>query len=163
MKYSKEELLEEAKKFLHRIDWKKGSPKTYAVAVNRKIVNECCEHMTSKRNINGVESIKKRAYGLHRRNAKDRGIVSYLSYEDYIKIVLKPCAYCGEFSTRKNTQTKHTTFLNSCDRVNNEMFYKIENTQSLCFTCQKMKMAMTHKEFLEHLNKIKSHKDEEFL
>jgi hypothetical protein len=103
---------------------------------------------------NQYESIKLAAFRGHLYGAKDRGIVCYLTFEEYVAIALQPCVYCTNFSKRKNVSTKAELEFNSVDRRDNEPYYKLENCQSVCFTCQFMKQDLPHKEFLEHVRAI---------
>jgi hypothetical protein len=106
---------------------------------------------------NQYETIKNIAYSVHQREAVDRGYVSELTFIQYCEIASRPCVYCNKFSIRKNQRTKATLQFNSVDRRDNEPYYKLENSQSVCFDCNEMKMARTDKEFREHLQSIFQH------
>jgi hypothetical protein len=101
-----------------------------------------------------IKNISKRAYYQHLSNAKYRGLISYLSELEFTEIALKSCVYCGKMSIRKNKNTGKTLEFNSVDRRDNEPYYKLQNSQSVCFECQAMKMDMTHEEFLLHIERI---------
>lgn len=100
------------------------------------------------------ESIVNQAYSSHLYTAKIKKIKSNLSKEQYLNIILNPCVYCGEFSIRKNSRTGAFLYLNSVDRINNERYYKISNTQPTCFICQNMKSVLKHKSFCKKIRKI---------
>lgn len=100
------------------------------------------------------DTILNEAYNAHLANAKTREYISYLSKEEFKDIISKPCLYCGKFSKRKNYYTGAILELNSVDRRNNEPYYKLENSQSLCFDCQKIKFDKTHDDFLNKINEI---------
>jgi hypothetical protein len=100
------------------------------------------------------ETIKRIAYSSHLFHAKERGYVSELVFEQYCGIASHPCVYCNAFSIRKNPKTKAEMNFNSVDRKDNEPYYTLENSQSVCFNCQEMKMDRTHKEFLDHIQAI---------
>lgn len=85
--------------------------------------------------------------------AKNRGIISYLTYEEYSAIASLPCTYCEKFSIRKNTNTGATIEFNSVDRINNEPYYKIKNSQSVCFDHQFMEGSMSDKRFRDFVLK----------
>lgn len=102
------------------------------------------------------KTIENLAFKSHKEAAKNRNIESYLSKEEYISIAQKPCNYCGDVSTRSNYNTGATLPLNSVDRINNDTFYTLDSSQSVCFICQKMKGSMKHEDFLVHINKIKN-------
>lgn len=105
-------------------------------------------------NARAINRIIKMAYKYHLSGARTRGYVSSLSMEEYVKIASNPCVYCGIISIRSNPDTKDEIGLNSVDRINNEPYYRLENTQAVCFTCQRMKSDMTHSDFLAHITKI---------
>lgn len=111
-----------------------------------------CGCAISKRSI---ERIINSAYKHHQANCTKRGMVSFLTLEEYFKISKDSCVYCGTFSKRKNPDTGDEIEMNSVDRINNEPYYKLENVQSTCFICQRMKSDMTHADFMNHMEKIK--------
>jgi hypothetical protein len=97
------------------------------------------------------ETIRKEAFKIHKKGAIDRDYVSELTFVQYIDIGSRPCVYCNKISKRRNRDTGAVLELNSIDRIDNEPYYNLENTQSVCFVCQVMKLDMTDKEFREHL------------
>lgn len=105
------------------------------------------------------EHIEKRTFGQHLSNAKTREYKNFLSKEQFVEIARKCCTYCKGISIRMNRSTGKTCELNSVDRRDNEPYYKLENSQSVCFVCQTMKMDMKHEEFLEHNRKIYENKE----
>lgn len=44
-KYTDEELVQSARRFKHRSEWKRGAPNHYQAATLRGILNQCCAHM----------------------------------------------------------------------------------------------------------------------
>ncbi len=102
------------------------------------------------------EVIEHNAFRHHKEAAIARDIVSFLNKDEYLHIVKQPCVYCNAFSIRKNKYTKAELPLNSVDRINNEPYYKIENCQSTCFICQKMKGTLSHEHFLNQIKLIKN-------
>jgi len=94
------------------------------------------------------------AYLAHLRGALERGYCSELSREQYEEIIRKPCRYCGKFSIRKHIRTHKEFPLNSVDRLNNEPYYKLENSVPCCFHCQTSKLYYTEKEYLKHCSDV---------
>lgn len=99
------------------------------------------------------------AYNSHKHAAKKRNYPSFLSFDEYHSIVKKPCHYCGDFSRRKTSQDRRqklaaSVSANSVDRLNNEPYYKLQNSVPCCFVCQKMKGTLQLKEFLSKIKKI---------
>lgn len=107
-------------------------------------------------NARGINRIVKSAYKNHLRGARIRGYISSLSISEYAKIASNNCVYCGNMSIRINPDTNSKIGFNSVDRINNEPYYKLENTQAVCFVCQRMKSDMSHLDFLTHVLQIKS-------
>lgn len=101
-----------------------------------------------------IDRIIKVAYKDHVKGARDRKFGAFLTKAEYIEIALKPCVYCGDFSLRKNPDTGDILKFNSVDRINNEKFYSLENTQSTCFICQRMKSDMSDHDFVHHIAKF---------
>ena len=122
---------------------------THNLKRNKTISCGCVESARS------TNRIVKMAYKDHLKAAKIRGYVSLLSISDYVTIASNDCVYCGTLSIRKNPDTKDRIGLNSVDRIDNEPYYKLDNTQATCFTCQRMKSDMSHLDFLVHIHKIK--------
>lgn len=120
--------------------------------VSRSTRNQGCSLGCANRK--GTATIENTAFLGQKGNARTRSYSWFLSKIEYLSIVSNPCTYCGEFSTRKNPNTQETMLLNSCDRVNNEPFYKVSNCQSVCFTCQTMKMAMKDEDFKNQIKKL---------
>lgn len=117
-------------------------------------------------------SIKRMAFSHHKDGAKRRNLISFLNEEQYFEIAALPCTYCGKFSKRRFYNLKQSSDysknnyidFNSIDRKDNEPYYKLENSQSVCFQCQRMKGALLDKEFREHIQDInifQRKKDEE--
>lgn len=101
--------------------------------------------------------IKNRAFKGHRQAAKSRSYSSYLTKEEYLKIIAQPCVYCGKFSVRSTENKDAINFkkleLNSVDRKNNEPFYKLSNSQPVCFRHQTLKWTMSDSEFRSYIVK----------
>lgn len=100
------------------------------------------------------DRIRINAFKCHKSAAKKRKYISELALEQYIAIASNPCIYCRRFSKRTNVDTGAEIELNSVDRRDNEPYYKLENSQSVCFDCQQMKMDMTDKEFRDQIDLI---------
>lgn len=107
-----------------------------------------------KRRDNQFLTIKTTAFAHQKNNAKKRNNQWLLTFDQYCKIIENPCIYCNDYSIRKNKYTKAFSKLNSVDRKNDESYYSIENSQSVCFDCQRMKSNFGHEKFLNHIKKI---------
>jgi len=83
-----------------------------------------------------------RLYYNYRRSAAIRNLEFSLSKRYFIKLITEPCSYCGDAA------------LNGIDRINNNQGYTVSNSQPCCGVCNKMKLTMGHKDFLDHIQKI---------
>lgn len=94
-----------------------------------------------------------------------------LTKEEWYKIVLLPCFYCGTVETRnigrrkgriKGTHVKYTpeeldrydVKMNGVDRVDSSLGYFVENCVPCCEMCNLMKKDYTQDEFLEKVKLI---------
>jgi hypothetical protein len=92
----------------------------------------------------------------YKHNAKKRGHEYCLTKEQFISITKENCYYCGVEPKQKETGSKYRGFYiyNGIDRLNNEPFYKIENSIPCCKICNFMKSKLQKEEFLNHIKKI---------
>ena len=103
----------------------------------------------------GIEQagIKRRQYKEYRRGALLRGLTFDLSFEEFLDISSKNCAYCGAPPTEKNSEKvyyqrfsspwKH----NGIDRVDTTKGYNIENCVPCCSICNYAKHDLNLNEF----------------
>lgn len=75
--------------------------------------------------------------------AKKKGLEFTLSLEEFSKIVINPCIYCGENELRRGI-----------DRVDNLIGYTKENSVACCKICNYMKNKYTKQDFLFHIKRI---------
>ena len=79
------------------------------------------------------------AYRRKRKDAKDRGLEFSLTFEEFRKIKLMDCIYCGI--------SRHTTI----DRIDNNKGYLIYNVVPACDTCNAFRN--NHVSFIEMMEK----------
>ncbi len=91
-----------------------------------------------KKNLKSV----KRSYV---RGAKRRDYDFQLLTEEFNKLILQPCFYCGGMNK---------SGFNGIDRVNNNLGYIIENSVPCCSLCNKMKSNLHYRDWLDHIEKI---------
>lgn len=77
-----------------------------------------------------------------RRNRLVRGIIMDLTFEQFSKIINKPCSYCNKPNSR------------GVDRIDSNKSYTMENCIPCCKICNQMKSDMTIQEFKEHISSI---------
>jgi len=90
----------------------------------------------------------KAMFSLYKKSSKKRNLIFDISIEDFTKLILLPCVYCGT----EATQTP--SLRNGLDRVNNSLGYVLNNVVSCCFKCNQMKGKLTKEEFLNHIRRI---------
>ncbi len=96
----------------------------------------------------------------YRFSAKNHGRDFELSFEQCKNLFISPCYYCG--ATGSNTikygvTDKTGTKCNGIDRQDNAKGYIVGNVVPCCKTCNWMKRALGHDEFIEHVEKIYRH------
>jgi len=114
------------------------------------------------------ETCYKHLYNRYKKSSKQRSI-KYLPYEQWLKVVIQECYYCGsapkpynlfnEPSRRKAWKGSKSEFqeyevlVNGVDRYEPAQTY-IENSVPCCSVCNVMKGTLTPNEFKEHIEKI---------
>lgn len=87
-------------------------------------------------------------YFQYKRTAKSRGILFYLSEQDFHDWHGQPCHYCGDVPERVGV-----------DRLDCEKPYERENCVPCCSRCNFSKLTMSELDFVEHCRKIVLHQD----
>lgn len=93
----------------------------------------------------------------YKRSARARGLVYDLTTEEFNKLILGICVYCGDsLSTTKKGQGKTSGNFKytGIDRIDSEKGYTIDNCVSCCSRCNFMKHKMDKNTFIEHVKKI---------
>lgn len=107
------------------------------------------------------QSCRNRLYRNYKRAAISRGFTFDLTIEDFEHFLDKPCYYCGNsFGNEIKQGKKGVLRYNGIDRTNNFIGYTVKNCVTCCYKCNKMKMNLDEKEFLEQINKIYNFKNE---
>jgi len=101
-------------------------------------------------------SSSKRTYGIKKRTSIIRGLAFDLTLDDFLKLVVTECYYCGdEPSHISNFKKLNGQFVyHGIDRVDNNIGYTLENSVSSCWPCNRAKSTMTTSEFLIMIKKI---------
>lgn len=90
-----------------------------------------------------------RAFYSYQKEAKRRDIAFYLSMDEFVDIVLSPCAYCGDISEEKQ--------FNGVDRVDSKGHYTIDNCVSACTLCNLLKHVIPVNLFFLRIEHILTH------
>lgn len=84
----------------------------------------------------------RRKYRRYRKDASVRCKAFALSMEDFARIVLLPCFYCGEGG------------INGLDRVDNKVGYIVENVVSCCHFCNNAKHVWEANYFITKCKRV---------
>ena len=91
-----------------------------------------------------LKNPEKRDYSNHKGGAKERGIVTTLTFEEYTSLRSQPCHYCAAEGP------------NGIDRLNSSIAYIFPNCVPCCWTCNKMKSTLNYTEFFLHIERIRN-------
>ena len=80
-------------------------------------------------------------YTTYKKGAKKRGLILGITFNEFVKILNKPCYYCGEKGY-------------GIDRLDSSMGYLKDNIVSCCSMCNYMKQSYTEEQFIEQCTKI---------
>lgn len=122
-----------------------------------------------KRITKTTESLQifKSLYNRYASNAKRRGLLFDLTYEDFEVLVTQNCYYCGDKPNQSLCRNdKHKSLIalyHGVDRVNNQKGYSYTNCVTACKTCNVGKHVLDVDDFLAmvekiYINLIKPHK-----
>ena len=89
-------------------------------------------------------------YITYKRGARNRNYIFDITQEEFIRLVLLPCAYCGKVS-------EPGVNLNGLDRVYNDTPYTIDNVVPCCSVCNFCKGQLDFDQFLEQARKIEEY------
>lgn len=144
-------------------------------------VKTCGNHFSKQmegnvwsRNEDSQQTSWNRLFDSHAHNANDRNYENFLTQEQHKELCLQNCFYCGAPPERvfsaycnkdgnlyESCKTKgvkeeyaQTTFIktNGIDRLNDEPFYKSENSVCACAICNFAKRKHTYSTFMEFLS-----------
>ena len=118
----------------------RGRNSNAAICLECVSSNKKAYHKQYRKTYNKTPSLR---YNTYKKGALDRGYVFSLTFEQFVQFWQKPCIYCGD---------KIKTI--GLDRIDNNRGYEIDNITSCCSRCNRMKLAYTKQQFLEHIQKI---------
>lgn len=108
-----------------------------------------------------IEGIRKPGSGLRRHlnvyqaGARTRNHEFSITLEEFEKLVLSDCHYCGQAPEPRTFSTAKEYFnFNGIDRKDNDTGYTIENCVPCCKTCNFNKRNSTYSEFNAWLDRI---------
>lgn len=95
-------------------------------------------------------------YCAYRLDAKRRKRIFSLTREEFQSLTSQNCNYCGIIPSSikgKNLKSGSYTY-NGIDRVDNAKDYTIENCVTCCETCNRAKLEMSKKDFLNWIERV---------
>lgn len=98
-------------------------------------------------------------YNTIKNSAKHRNIPFYLNKDEIIKLIHKPCYYCGsiDINIYRHKTTGEEYRYNGIDRVDSFKAYSIDNVVPCCIKCNISKQQMTMVEYIDHCEKVIKH------
>lgn len=92
----------------------------------------------------------------YKHNADRKGRVFELSEDSFYKLIHQPCYYCGtaESNTLKNQYSDAVLNYNGIDRLDSTIGYIESNCVPCCTTCNRMKLDLGNKDFLEWVARV---------
>ncbi len=91
-------------------------------------------------------------YEMLKKRARKIGLREIIDYDDYAKLVIMSCHYCGAAPVDRGRGPR-----NGLDRVNNELGYVQENVVTACVTCNFAKGTLSIGEFLAWVERVARH------
>lgn len=90
----------------------------------------------------------------YKEGAKVRNLPWTLTKEEFDKLVKGDCCYCFAKPAVRFKGSRYEISANGIDRVDNSLGYIVDNCVSACSLCNRMKGALSRKEFLEKVSQI---------
>jgi hypothetical protein len=120
-----------------------------------------------KKNVKYTGSaLERKVLVCYKSNAKRKGYKFSLSEENFYKLIHQPCYYCGTENSNlvKNEYSDETMVYNGIDRLDSKIGYTESlhgngNCVTSCRLCNRMKLEMGEKEFLDWVKQVKENLD----
>lgn len=122
------------------------------------------KNLGKKRKLPYGEASFNECYSSYKAGAKRRGYPFELTKEEFKKIVVQPCIYCGDSLTQRQRKRYDSRGVNGdfvytgIDRYDNTKGYVIGNCVPCCKKCNGVKTDMTIGELEDRLTKILTNK-----
>jgi hypothetical protein len=102
-----------------------------------------------------VEAIKARLYSIFIAKKRNQEIGINLTSDEYKSLIEKDCYYCGSSPSNKMSDSTTDTvyFYNGLDRKDSGKCYTLDNVVPSCWTCNRAKGSLSHKEFIDWIVK----------
>ncbi len=122
----------------------------------------CMEHVREYRTEQGASGFNS-LLNAYTQGARRRNLEFELSKEEFKSLVTQSCTYCGQVPSQvsygsRNNAREHGKFIyNGVDRINSSIGYTMDNCVPCCERCNRAKMALSEKDFIEMIVKIYRH------
>jgi len=94
----------------------------------------------------------------YKRSARDRRIEFKLTRDEFLKMAIDNCHYCGSPPSTTSGKKFNSTFThNGIDRVDSSTGYTSKNVVTCCERCNFMKRSLHKTDFIDHIKKIHDH------
>jgi len=93
-------------------------------------------------------------YSTYKYNAKIRDYEFNLQFNKFKILIKQNCHYCGKPPNSHYINKCYNLIYNGLDRIDNTLGYSDNNVVTCCSICNKMKLNMSHGEFIEHIKNI---------
>ncbi len=126
---------------------------------NTKSCGCLLQEMYEKRKLPKGEAAMHNLFNVYKARAKQRNLIWDLTEEQFKELTSSLCHYCGVLPKQKThvlTSNGEYTY-NGIDRIDNKQGYILENVVPCCGICNRMKMTLSEKEFLNHITEIAEH------
>jgi len=102
---------------------------------------------------------KNRCYAQYETVAKRNNRKFELTFEQFIDITSHNCYYCGAEPSNMSKSGKYSGdyIYNGVDRLDNSKGYILTNCVPCCKTCNKTKLKMSRKEFVDWVSRVYDH------
>ena len=104
-----------------------------------------------------VDLMTNQKYNSYFHYAQLKKVSFLLSKEEFGKLILSNCWYCGDVPSNCFKQGKRTCFYNGLDEQEIGLGYTTTNSVACCWHCNKMKGKENSVDFLQHCKRITNH------
>jgi hypothetical protein len=91
----------------------------------------------------------------YKQNARKRNLAFTLSNDEFKKLILLDCSYCGRLPSQQCTKSVNGNIVyNGIDRIDNTQGYIQGNVKTCCIQCNYAKSDYTEDEFNAHIEAV---------
>lgn len=101
-------------------------------------------------------AILREIYMATKRGAESRGLTFLLTIEEFEKLSVQDCFYCGDQPSQVKKSRFEECIVNGIDRMDNNMGYQLDNCVSCCRPCNFMKRDTPFSQFIDRCKNIAS-------